>query len=106
MSLRRYTPLRRVGLKPRVQRQLDPKYLKWIRTQPCAICGSLYTEAAHVGPRGFGLRSNDREVIPLCPGHHRTRRDAHHVLGRHFWEHHGLDRWLLIRHYNATYPSA
>lgn len=99
----RYTPLRKLGLKKRVQREADPKYLRWIRSQPCAVCGSVYTEAAHVGPRGFGIRCNDRETIPLCPGHHRTRRDAHHVLGKQFWEYHGLNRWGLIEYYNSIF---
>ena len=106
MSLQRYTPLRKRSLKLRVQRESDPKYLKWIRSQPCVICGSSYTEAAHVGPRGFGLRCDDHQAIPLCPGHHRTRRDAQHVLGKNFWEYHGLDRWVLIQNYNAAYTSA
>jgi len=103
--VKRYTPLRRVGLaRLRRERGLeDPKYLKFIRSLPCAICGACLVEAAHVGVRGFGIRCSDRETIPLCPGHHRTRRDAHHVLGKQFWEYHGVDRWELIQRYNSAY---
>lgn len=105
--MKRYTPLRRIGLKKtrRLYELEDLKYLRWLRGQSCAIpgCSAAIVEAAHIGPRGYGSRCADREAIPLCPGHHRTRRDAQHVLGKLFWAHHGLDRWDLIRRYQSLY---
>lgn len=105
MALNRYMPMRQSSLKPKRGRVPDPGYLRWLRNQPCAVpgCTASFIESAHIGPRGFGVRCDDRQAIPLCAGHHRTRRDAHHVLGKQFWEHHGLDRWLLIEYYNSMY---
>lgn len=99
----------------------DPAYLDWIRTLPCLICSvqiygcawifsddaglifetapgakSRIAEAAHVGIRGLGTKCDDRETVPLCPKHHRTGRDAHHVLGKWFWLYHDLDRERVI----------
>lgn len=100
-------PLRKKSLRNSRTHLEDPKYLRWVRSQPCAIpgCTSGFIESAHIGPRGFGVRCDDRQAIPLCAGHHRTRRDAHHVLGKQFWEYHGIDRWGLISKYNAAYRA-
>jgi len=84
----------------------DLPYLKWLRTQPCLICGqSRYVEAAHVGARGLGQTCPDRQAVPLCSKHHRTGPYAHHVLGKRFWVFHRMDRGAviegLIRRYEA-----
>ena len=64
------------------KRYQDKDYLKWVvRTKPCMICKAGFL--THGGPiqahhllkpksklRGFGLRANDDEVIPLCMYHH------------------------------------
>jgi hypothetical protein len=112
----------------------DKNYLDWIRSQACIIClvepptagafaeyvlkysirteyatsrpqRAFPVEVAHVGIRGLSQKSSDRETIPLCTRHHRTGKDAHHVLGRKFWEHHGLDRDALIAELNTRYES-
>lgn len=54
-------------------------------------------EVAHVGVRGLMQRSSDLETIPLCTEHHRTGKEAQHVLGKHFWERHGIDREVTIK---------
>ena len=47
--------------------QRDPRYLAWIRTQPCVVCGSARgIEASHTGPHGLGQKSPDTSAIPLC----------------------------------------
>jgi len=90
----------------------SPVYLVWIRTQPCVVCDKLrqmgvvltlngrtalgIIEAAHVGDRGKGQKCSDLETLPMCDWHHRIGPEAHHVLGRRFWEHHGLDRSALL----------
>lgn len=85
----------------------DSKYLAWIREQPCAICQresmeqTTMTEAAHVGDRGLGQKCSDRETLPLCAVHHRTGSAAHHVLGKRFWTHHGIDKPETIRKYQG-----
>jgi hypothetical protein len=53
-------------------------------------CGR--TEVAHVGLRGLGQRCKDRDAMPLGSGHHRTLKDAAHVLGKKFWAYHGIDK--------------
>ena len=52
----------------------DPEYLKFIRSLPCCVCFRTRTiETAHVGRRGMGQKSSDRETIPLCSLHHREQ---------------------------------
>jgi hypothetical protein len=77
----------------------NPRYLAWIRTQPCLVCGSRGgIEAAHTGPRGLGQKSPDTSAIPLCPKHHRTGRDSYHRLGpRQFARVHQLDVESAVR---------
>jgi len=59
----------------------NKKHLEWIRTLPCLICKAGYyshsseVQAHHLmkpydGKRGLSLKSNDRNVIPLCMMHH------------------------------------
>ena len=84
----------------------DQKYLAWIRTLPCLICGrAAGVEAAHTGPHGMALKSPDSSAIPLCARHHRTGRDSYHKLGpRIFERHHGIDiRAVVVR--LTTKPS-
>ncbi len=73
--------------------QRNPRYLAWIRTQPCCVCGSKKAiEASHTGPHGIGQKSPDTSAIPLCAKHHRTGPDSYHRLGpRKFSKTHNLD---------------
>lgn len=107
--LLRFTRMRQRRTGPaRRGRTLDPQYLAWLRRQACAIdnCQRRDIEAAHVGPRGYGARCHDAQAIPLCSRHHRTGKDAQHVLGRGFWGFHALDRWETIRKYRRAYEAA
>jgi hypothetical protein len=71
----------------------NPRYLAWIRTLPCLVCGARRgIEASHTGPHGLGQKSPDTSAIPLCIKHHRTGKDSYHKLGpRKFAELHNLD---------------
>ena len=82
--------------------QRDPRYLAWIRTLPCAVCGSERgIEASHTGPHGLGQKSPDSSAIPLCPKHHRTGRESYHKLGpRRFAEMHRIDIPSIVRRLN------
>jgi len=84
----------------------DPKYLAWIRTHPCVVCGvNRGIEASHTGPHGLGQKSPDTSAIPLCHRHHRTGKDSYHRLGpRRFSEVHNLNIQALVRRLNAK-PS-
>jgi hypothetical protein len=65
----------------------NPKYVAWIRTLPCLVCGrATGVEAAHTGQHGIGQKSPDTSAIPLCAHHHRTGRDSYHRLGRRIFE--------------------
>jgi hypothetical protein len=80
----------------------NPRYLAWIRTQPCCVCGSKRgIEASHTGPHGLGQKSPDSSAIPLCAKHHRTGADSYHRLGpRKFAEKHNLDIPVIVRRLN------
>lgn len=82
--------------------QRNPRYLAWIRTQPCCVCGSTRAiEASHTGPHGLGQKSADSSAIPLCAKHHRTGTDSYHRLGpRKFPEKHNLDIPSIARRLN------
>ncbi len=77
----------------------NPKYLAWIRTQPCLVCGSRrWVEAAHTGPHGLGQKSPDTSAVPLCARHHRTGNDSYHRLGpRKFCDRHNLDLPAIVQ---------
>jgi len=62
-------------------------------------------EAAHVGEHGLGQKCSDRETVPLCATHHRTGKDSHHVLGKKFWAHHGLNRDAIVKDLNRLYDE-
>lgn len=82
--------------------QRNHRYLAWIRTQPCCVCGSTRRiEASHTGPHGIGQKSPDTSAIPLCAKHHRTGADSYHRLGpRKFSERHNLDIPAIVRSLN------
>jgi hypothetical protein len=82
--------------------QRNPRYLAWIRTQPCCVCGSRKAiEASHTGPHGIGQKSPDTSAIPLCAKHHRTAADSYHRLGpRKFSAQHNLDIPAIVRRLN------
>lgn len=83
----------------------DPKYLGWIRTQPCLICLSTsQVEAAHTGPHGISQKASDRAAVPLCIRHHRNASNSYHSLGKNFGAMHGIDLHLVTRELNRK-PS-
>lgn len=80
----------------------NPRYLAFVRAQPCCVCGSRRgVEAAHTGPRGLGQKAPDSDAIPLCRGHHQKSNDSLHALGpRRFPDHHKIDIPAIIRELN------
>jgi hypothetical protein len=54
------------------------RYLAWIRSLPCAVCGA-HAEAAHTGSDGgMSIKSSDWSCVPLCTSHHQE----YHQIGR------------------------
>lgn len=59
--------------KPKLQRWESEKYLRWVKSQPCCICGSIADDAHHIighGQGGIGTKAHDVFTIPLCRIHH------------------------------------
>lgn len=59
--------------KPKLQRWVSEKYLRWVKSQPCCICNSIADDAHHLighGQGGIGTKSHDLFTIPLCRIHH------------------------------------
>lgn len=56
------------------------KYRSWIRSLPCAACGSTHSvEAAHTGnDGGMSQKASDYSCIPLCTDCHTQAPDSHH----------------------------
>lgn len=53
------------------------KYLRYIRTKPCLVCGQQ-AEAHHLTfaqPRARGLKTGDQYTVPLCHKHHMELHD-------------------------------
>ncbi len=49
----------------------DPKYLDWIRTLPCLLCGKPGpSDPHHTASGGMGLTGSDYSAIPVCRVHH------------------------------------
>jgi hypothetical protein len=123
----RRTPIKRTALKrrPRKKRATDnPEYLAWVHSWTCWVCLMQFcksfeisdprecrdgifrkgrTEAAHVGIRGLGQKCADKDSMPLCGAHHRTGALSAHVLGKRFWEVHGIDRSKVLTYLHAAY---
>ncbi|MGJ8524123.1 hypothetical protein R84981_002841 [Carnimonas sp. R-84981] len=52
----------------------NPKYLRWVRTQPCCMCGAPADHAHHIISRGnvsgMGMKPADVLTVPVCAPHH------------------------------------
>lgn len=100
-AIERAAPRKRLAPRSKTNRKRPRNfpYMMWVKTLPCAVCGRRGSEACHTGPRGLGQKSPDEQCIPLCPDHHRHRRDALDVAGpRNFEAIHGIDiKELVVR---------
>lgn len=78
----------------------DPAYVRFVRSLPCAVCGSRRTEAHHAGLRGLGQRAHDSTCVPLCRAHHAAFHDA----GPPFrgMSHDQREAWIATAIANAT----
>ncbi len=81
----------RVGATKPVRRK-DKDHLKYLRTQPCLICGRSPSQAHHLRhaqPRAMGLKSGDEWAVPLCAIHHRALHEAGNEAG--WWQGHKIE---------------
>lgn len=81
------------------------KYRAWIRTLPCAVCGSEHAEAAHTGSDGgMSQKASDYTTIPLCADCHTQSPTSYHRIGRIAFEQmHDLDIAGLVRRLNRIF---
>ncbi len=98
--------------KPRRGPARDEKYRNFIRSLGCIVCRdsvpvnaqSSRTECAHVGSiRGLSQKCSDYETAPLCMEHHRTGPESHHVIGKRFFEFHGIEKVKTFAALRAVY---
>jgi hypothetical protein len=76
-------------------------YLAFVRTFPCAGCGSRRrVEAAHTGPHGLSQKASDLDTIPLCRFRCHPAFDANPEA---FAQLHRLDIPFLIRKLNRFF---
>jgi Protein of unknown function (DUF968) len=87
----------------------DKKYLDFIRSLPCLICGAAGSEAHHEAREGHGTmggKPGDDRTIPLCVNHHAFGGTKKHpgsvhgmgkLTGRKYWEEYGVDieEWIV-----------
>lgn len=98
-------------LRQRDPRQKDARHLDFIRSQPCAICGGIDTEAAHIrteslahGKRetGGGERPSDKWAVPLCNRHHTEQHSMNEMA---FWKKYGIDPFMLAIRLREVAPQ-
>ena len=90
------------------------EHLRYVASQPCAICGRTPSHAHHVRhaqPRGLGLKVSDEFTVPLCAIHHR---DLHTTTKeREWWQERRIDPLIVARalwnesqkHFASTDPA-
>ena len=90
------------------------EHLRYVASQPCAICGRTPSHAHHVRyaqPRGLGLKVSDEFTVPLCAIHHR---DIHTTTKeREWWQERRIDPLIIARalwnesqkHFASTDPA-
>ena len=86
----------------------DAQYRAFVRSFPCAACGSTRNvEAAHTGcDGGMSMKSSAYSCIPLCPDCHRVGCFAYHRVGRAaFLLQWGIDLTELVERLNAAWRA-
>ncbi|HBQ68226.1 MAG TPA: hypothetical protein DD781_18105 [Leclercia adecarboxylata] len=82
--------------RPKRDRWDNPKFLAWVKTQPCECCGKPSDDAHHLigwGQGGMGTKAHDFLVIPLCRQHHT---ELHNDPVK-FERNHGAQPAMIIR---------
>ena len=74
------------------------EHLRYVASQPCAICGRTPSHAHHVRyaqPRGLGLKVSDEFTVPLCATHHHNLHDT--TQEREWWQERKIDPLIIAR---------
>lgn len=73
---------------PKRKREVDKKYLAWVRSQPCLVRHCPNKSIAHHDPT-IGAGGSDYRSLPLCVEHHVP---GVHTIGRDTFQlRHNLD---------------
>ena len=74
------------------------EHLRFVASQPCAICGRTPSHAHHIRyaqPRGLGLKVSDEFTVPLCATHHHNLHDT--TKEREWWQERKIDPLIIAR---------
>lgn len=81
---------------------MSKAYLAWVKTLPCAVCGTSHDIDAHhlkgYNLGGASVKGPDLLSIPLCRAHH----DAFHRDPNQFETTHGRQADMLVRTLNQA----
>ena len=86
------------------QKYISKNYIKYIKKQPCIVCGSMPCDPDHLEARGMGGANRDGykdySCVPLCRIHHTER---HQIGNKRFEDKYILNLWYdafnLLRRY-------
>ncbi|HAT5006070.1 TPA: DUF968 domain-containing protein [Serratia marcescens] len=86
---------------PKRERWESKTYLRWVKSQPCVICGIQADDAHHIighGQGGMGTKAHDLFIIPLC----REEHDALHRDPSRWEAEHGsqIELWFKFFDYS------
>jgi len=86
----------------------DAKYLAYIRSQPCIVCGFDGGCHPHHILSGSGKRNNDYFTVPLCSYHHTGDEGIHTVGAKTFAQKTGVEFYsaaaaLLVGYLRGRY---
>lgn len=74
------------------------EHLRYVATQPCAVCGRTPSHAHHIRyaqPRGLGLKVSDEFTVPLCATHHQHLHQT--MKEREWWQERKIDPLTIAR---------
>lgn len=61
--------------------------VEWVQTLPCIVPGcDKPSENMHIEGDGASRKADYTKIVPCCGGHHRTRSDSLHNIGREEFE--------------------
>lgn len=104
-------------LRQRQPRLHDPGFLRFIRKQPCCVCGAtVRIEAAHIRmgsaiymKRATGMQEkpDDRWTVPLCAWDHRESPASQHNIGEEtFWRREEMNPFHIADRYYREYGGS
>src|SRR5262249_54862564 len=73
-------------------------HLRYVASQPCAVCGRTPSHAHHVRyaqSRGLSLKVSDEFTVPLCATHHHHLHET--IREREWWLQRKIDPLIIAR---------